>query len=462
MEARESDTVAESALLAAVDASWNDGVEMLKELVAIASLSLPGSDPAVLDHSAQTVAQRFRPLLEWDFFDVVTAAGGAPAVLARRDPSPGMPTVLLYAHHDVQPAGDPSAWTSPAFQPDIREGRLYGRGSADDGAGIVVIYRALQALNTVGGVHGGLGIVVCIEGEEESGSPTFSSLLGQYREVFASDLIVVADSDNPAPDRPALTTSLRGVIGVRVRVDTLETSIHSGLFGGPTPDALTSLIRLLSSLHDAKGSVAIHGIDIPQVDTLQLDETVFRAEVGLLEGVSLWGEGSVASRLWWKPAVTITGIDAPATAEASNTLLAHASAKVSLRIPPGVSTEAAKAALESHLRAHADTGVRVSFDHWEEGEGYHQEPGHPLIALVEGALTEGYGNPVVHQGIGGSIPFVAALHHSQPFSPIAIIGVEDRLSAAHGPNESVDIAMLDRAARSLALILHRISGVLAD
>ncbi len=435
--------------------------EFLNRLVSIPSLSIPGSDPEVLRFSAEVVKDHFAPLLKWDSIEIVSAGGGAPAVIARKNPSPGFPTVLLYAHHDVQPAGDERSWQSPAFEAVERNGRLYGRGSADDGAGIVVHHHALSVLTTLFPASPGLGVVVFIEGEEESGSPTFRALLDQHRDLLEADLIVVADSDNPALDSPALTTSLRGVVGVTLTLRTLNTSVHSGMFGGPIPDALTSLIRLLATLHHPDGSVAINGLDVPVPGSLAaVGEHEFREEAGLLPGISLWGQGGLSERLWWQPALSITGIDAPATAQASNTLLAVASAKVSLRIPPGVSTEQAQQALIGHLRAHCPTGVELGFEHWELGDGFSQEPDHPLIQPVVTALEDGFGHKVVFQGVGGSIPFVAHLAEAFPHAAIAITGVEDRHSAAHGPNESVDLEMLNRAALSEALLLSRLaSGV---
>ena len=432
--------------------------ELLESLIRIPSLSLPGSPVEVLDQSAEQVKKAFSTLLEWDVCTVVRADGGAPAVIARKHPAPGKPTVLLYAHHDVQPAGDLALWASDPFNPDERNGRLYGRGSADDGAGIVVHHHALRVLGEALGEDTGLGLVLFIEGEEESGSPTFRSLLTEYSDLLSADLIVVADSDNPAPDRPALTTSLRGVVGVTVEVSTLESSVHSGLFGGPVPDALTTLIRLLGTLHDERGNVTIAGlaVDAPE-ELVGLDENELRRDSGLLSGVELWGEGRLAERLWWKPAVTITGIDAPPTEKASNTLLARAAAKVSLRIPPGITADYARQALETHLRSLAPVGVSLSFDRWEMGEGFSQNSDSPLIEKVRQALADGYASTVEEQGVGGSIPFVAHLQSAFPEASIAITGVEDRQSAAHGPNESVDLSMLSRAALSEALLLVRLA-----
>jgi len=429
--------------------------ETLDALVRIPSLSLPGSDPEVLERSAQTVVGLLENALPWQSLEVVRAPGGAPAVIAHKPAEAGYPTVLLYAHHDVQPAGDETQWVTPPFEPTEREGRLFGRGSADDSAGIAVHVHALTALRESLDGPVPIGVTVFVEGEEESGSPTFTALLEQYREILHSDLFVVADSDNPDPTIPGLTTSLRGVVGVTITLRTLESSVHSGLFGGPVPDALTTLVRLLATLHHEDGSVAIEGLS-PQHSVAGGDPEAVRRESGLLPGIELWGSGGVHQRLWMEPAVTVTGIDAPAPEQASNTLVATARAKVSLRIPPGMAADDAARALEAHLRTHCPIGVEISFDHWEKGEGFLHRADHPLVLMVEEALRDGYGHEVVHQGLGGSIPFIAHLQQAFPDAAIAVTGVEDRRSAAHGPNESVDLAMVQRAVVAETLLLGRL------
>ena len=446
----------DEAILSAVDSSQAYARASLESLIRIPSLSLPGSDRAVLDRSAQTVKDLFAEVFEWDSIEIVRAQGGAPALIARAPASEGYPTVLLYAHHDVQPTGDEALWNSPPFEPTEREGRLYGRGAADDGAGITVHLQALKSLREAYGGGVPLGVTVFIEGEEESGSPTFEALLAAHKDDLEADLIIVADSDNPSTMTPALTTSLRGVVGVTVSIATLETSVHSGLFGGPVPDALTVLVRLLASLQNADGSVAIGGLG-PLSEVEGGEEETLRGESGLLPDIELWGTGGVHQRLWLDPAVTITGIDAPSPEQASNTLLARARAKVSLRIPPGMSASHAAEALEAHLRENCPRGVDIGFENWEKGEGFLHHEGHPLIVEVESALEDGFGAPVVHQGLGGSIPFIAQLQKTFPHAAIAVTGVEDRASAAHGPNESVDLGMLLRAARSEALLLARLT-----
>ena len=429
--------------------------ETLEALVRIPSLSLLGSDTEVLEQSAHTVLGLLENVLPWHSLEVVRAQGGAPAVIAHKPAEPGYPTVLLYAHHDVQPAGNEAQWLTPPFEPTEREGRLYGRGSADDSAGIAVHTHALAAVaeSMEGSIP--LGVTVFVEGEEESGSPTFTALLEQHQELLSSDLIVVADSDNPDPTIPALTTSLRGVVGVIITLRTLESSVHSGLFGGPVPDALTTLVRLLATLHHDDGSVAIDGLS-PQHSVAGGDPEAVRRESGLLPGIELWGSGGVHQRLWMEPAVTVTGIDAPAPEQASNTLVASARAKVSVRIPPGMAADRAAQALEAHLRGHCPGGVEINFDQWEKGEGFLHQTDHPLVAMVEEALRDGYGHDVVHQGLGGSIPFIAHLQQAFPDAAIAVTGVEDRLSAAHGPNESVDLAMVQRAVVAETLLLGRL------
>lgn len=445
------------SLRGSVSALQNDVHTVLERLIAIPSLSKPGSDPAVLEQSVNAVRDIFAPLLAWNSIDIVRAPGGAPALLARKDPAPGFPTVLLYAHHDVQPTGDEGLWTSPPFVATERQGRLYGRGSADDGAGIVTHYAAIRALSDRAGGAPGLGVVVFIEGEEESGSPTFATLLQTYASQLAADVIVVADSDNPAPDRPALTTSLRGVLGVTLTVRTLESARHSGLFGGPTPDAVGVLVRVLNSCWAEDGSVAIAGVQgVAARESGAIAEDTLRAEAGILPGIELWGQGDISRRLWRQPALTVTGMDVPRVAEASNTLIPQASARLSLRIPPGVPAATAQSALESHLREHAPPGVLLELSNWEAGEGVDQSPEHVLLGELADCLSDAYGNPVDYQGVGGTIPFVAHLAERFPDVPIAITGVEDRQSAAHGIDESVDLSMLERAGLAEGLFLTRL------
>ena len=447
------------ALVHHSDEVFTAGLEHLKTLIRIPSLSLPSADSRPVEESALVVRDMFSEVLEWDFIDIVRADGGRPAVIAKKNPAPGAPTVLLYAHHDVQPSGPAEDWDSEPFEPDIRHGRLFGRGSADDGAGIITHWQALTYLARLAPDLGGLGVVVFIEGEEESGSPTFATLLDAHRDTLAADIIIVADSDNPSPEIPALTTSLRGVVGVTVTLATGEYPLHSGMFGGVIPDAPTALIRLLATLHDDAGDCVL-SFDVPEGRPSQkFDESSLRKEAGVLPGVALIGSGSVSDRLWWKPALTITGFDAPETDKASNTLWPTASARISMRVPPTVSPDDAFEALHAHLTAHTPWGASVSFSGVEKGPGFVGSPDHPHAALFSACAEEVFGHALRTQGVGGTIPFISLLSEVFPAASVLVTGVEDQESRAHGTNESVDLGMLQRTGLTQALFFARLSQV---
>lgn len=427
--------------------------ENLKHLIRIPSLSGPGASEDTLQHSAEVVKAMFEPLADWQTLDIFRVGNGRPAVIGRRPARPGMPTVLLYAHHDVQPAGPLDQWESPPFDPEVRQGRMYGRGSADDGAGIITHWAALRLLATVDSDLGGLGVVLFVEGEEESGSPTFRDLLIAHQDLLQADVIVVADSDNPSPTTPALTTSLRGVVELTVTVRTAQHPLHSGMFGGAIPDALTALIRLLATLHDSTGDVAVPLPGVLHSATAVVEEERLRTESAVLPGVELIGEGPLADRLWHKPAITVTAIDAPSVSEASNTLWPVAKARVSMRVPPAVSPDEAATALVGHLTTHAPWSVVVETDDLELGPGFAADTSDERTRLFARCAEEVFGSPCAFQGVGGTIPFIAQFTEIFPDASVLVTGVEDRDSRAHGTNESVDLAMLGRTGLTEAYFL---------
>ena len=308
----------------------------LESLVRIRSVSADPASSAAMDTSARAVAGLLASAgLD---VDVVRAGGGHPAVIGRHPAPPGAPTVLLYAHHDVQPTGDRADWDSEPFEPVERGGRLYGRGAADDKAGIALHLAALRAL----GGDLGVGVTVLVDGEEEIGSPTLGRILDDHRDSLAADVVVIADSTNWRVGVPALTTTLRGGVAAVVEVRTLRHAVHNGVYGGPVPDALTTLIRLLATLHDDRGDVAVAGLHRGTADPLDLTDERLRADAGVVDGVRLIGTGALTSRLWAGPAVSVVGIDAPAVDGAPLTLAPVARAKVSLRIAPGASLATAR------------------------------------------------------------------------------------------------------------------------
>jgi acetylornithine deacetylase/succinyl-diaminopimelate desuccinylase-like protein len=425
----------------------------LERLIRIPSVS---ADPAAAPQMRASADQVAGLLGEAGLksVEILAVDGGQPAVLGRRPGPPGAPTVLLYAHHDVQPTGDRAAWASDPFEPAERDGRLYGRGAADDKAGLAAHLAALRA-------HGDqvpVGVTVLVEGEEEIGSPTLGQFLDEYSGRLRADVVVFADAANWTADVPSLTTSLRGVAPVVVEVRVLEHGVHSGLYGGPVPDALTALCRLLATLHDEQGDVAVAGLVRGPADPLDLTEAQLRADAAMLDGVQLIGTGGLTERLWTRPAVTVIGIDAPSVAEASNTLIPAARAKVSLRVAPGEDVTRARAALASHLEAHAPWGSRVTVEPCATAAPYSARSGGPAYQAARWALAEAWGSPAVDVGGGGSIPFVTGYAGVFPEAEILITGVEDPDTRAHGANESLHLAMFERACLAETLFLHRLAG----
>jgi acetylornithine deacetylase/succinyl-diaminopimelate desuccinylase-like protein len=419
----------------------------LEDLVRIQSV---WADPGRRDEvhrSARAVADL---LSQAGFGDVsIVSEGGAPAVIARHPAPPGAPTVLLYAHHDVQPEGDPGQWASPPFEPTERDGRLYGRGSADDKAGIATHLAAFRA-------HGGqppVGVTVFVEGEEESGSPSLGRLLAAHRDALAADVIVIADSDNWSTDTPALTVSLRGLVDCVVEVATLDHGLHSGIWGGVVPDALSVLVRLLASLHDDDGNVAVAGLHESTAAHVDYPPERVRADSGLLDGVSEIGSGSVPQRLWAKPAITVIGIDTTPIAAASNTLIPRARAKISMRVAPGGDAAAHLDALTAHLQRHAPWGAQVGVARGDIGEPYAIDANGSVYDAARAAFRQAWGVEPIDMGMGGSIPFIAEFAAAFPRAKILVTGVEDPATQAHSINESLHLGVLERAAVAEALLL---------
>jgi acetylornithine deacetylase/succinyl-diaminopimelate desuccinylase-like protein len=441
-------------LTAAVDAALPGVRQDLERLVRIPSI---WADPAHADdtqRSAEAVAGLARAAGAADV-TIIAAEGGAPAVVAHWPAPAGKPTILLYAHHDVQPTGGDENWTTPPFEPTERDGRLYGRGAADDKAGVMTHLAVLRAYDG----HPPIGVTLFIEGEEESGSPTLPALLREHHELLTCDVIVIADSANPAVDVPALTTSLRGLVDVVVEVAMLERPAHSGVFGGPVGDALTALCRTLATLHDENGEVAVAGLVHGTSEAPDLDEATFRSEASLLDGVELLGSGPIVERTWQKPAVAVLGIDAPRVAEASNVLLPHARAMVSLRLAPGDSAPKAQDALADHLRANVPWGARVTVKPGPgTAEPFSLDATGNAYDAARRAFSTAYGNDAVETGMGGSIPFIAAFARTFPGAAVLVTGVGDPASRWHGIDESLDLGMFRRGVLAEALLLAELAG----
>ncbi|MEU8155993.1 dipeptidase [Micromonospora sp. NPDC048986] len=445
--------MSESEVRAAVEREMPGVRADLERLVRIPGIAFEGFDHSHVERSAEAVAE----LLRGCGLDVdIVRSGGQPAVIGRRAAPPGAPTVLLYAHHDVQPVGDRSLWESDPFEPVERDGRLYARGAADDKAGVMAHVAALRAYGDALPV----GVVLFIEGEEEYGSDSLEQLLVEHRDVITSDVIVIADSANWDIGVPALTTSLRGIVNCFVEVRTLDHAVHSGMFGGAVPDALTALVRLLATLHDDAGDVAVDGLVGREGATVDYPEDRFRAEAGLADGVRFIGTGRITDRLWTKPALAILGVDAPSTGEAPNALVPAAKAKLSIRLAPGDDPKRAYAAVRAHLEQHAPWGAQVTVTVEHDGDPCVIDTSGPMFDAARSAFRTAWdGTDPVDIGIGGSIPFIATFQEMFPKAAILVTGVEDPHARAHGPNESLHLGEFARVCLAEALLLRNVAAV---
>jgi cysteinylglycine-S-conjugate dipeptidase len=425
----------------------------LERLVRIPSVSADGFDPSEVRRCAEASAETLEAagfqgtrLLEID--------GAHPAVYGEAPGPDGSPTVLLYAHHDVQPTGPEHLWDTDPFEPVEREGRLYGRGTSDDKCGVAIHAAVLRAF----GGRPPVGVKVLIEGEEEIGSAHLAGFLSQHCDSLKADVVIVADSGVWKVGVPGITTSLRGLVDCVVELRTLEHAVHSGMYGGPVIDAATALSRLLATLHDDRGDVAIAGLATGPEPPVDLTEEDFRAEAGVIDGVQLSGEGGITERLWMKPAVSVLGIDVPSVQAATNQLIPSARAKVSLRLAPGDDPGRAMDTLVRHLESNAPWGARVTVTRGAAGRPFRLRADGSAYDAARQAFKEVWGTDPVEMGTGGTIPLVAALADRYPDAQILLTGAADPDCRAHSENESVDLGELERSAAGEALLLSYLAG----
>ncbi|OQR64114.1 dipeptidase [Streptomyces maremycinicus] len=366
----------------------------------------------------------------------------------------GARTVLLYAHYDVQPPLDEAGWASPPFELTERDGRWYGRGSADCKGGVIMHLLALRALKANGGVP--VAVKVIVEGSEEQGTGGLERYAEEHPDLLAADTIVIGDAGNFRRGLPTVTSTLRGMTMVRVQVDTLEGNLHSGQFGGAAPDALAALIRVLDSLRAEDGSTTVDGLaDDARWEGLQYDEAQFRQDAKVLDGVGLIGSGTVSDRIWARPAVTVLGIDCPPVLGATPSVQAGARALVSLRVPPGVDAAEATKLLQAHLEAHTPWGARVSTEQVGQGQAFSADTSSPAYAAMADAMSVAYpGQDMQYAGQGGSIPLCNTLASLYPKAEILLIGLSEPEAQIHAVNESVSPQELERLSVAEALFLR--------
>ncbi|GIM92215.1 dipeptidase [Paractinoplanes toevensis] len=394
---------------------------------------------------------------ELGFADVAAypTPDGSQAVCGTLPGPPGAPTVLLYFHHDVQPPLGAAAWNTPVWELTERNGRWYGRGAADCKGNIATHLTALRAL------RGELPVTVKIvgEGSEEQGTGGLEAFVPGHADLLRADAILVCDAGNAAVGQPAVTSSLRGLANVVVSVDSMSGPMHSGMFGGPAPDALAALIHMLATLRDANGNTTIHGLANNQTWAGAVyPPAQFRTDAGLLDGVQLLGDGRVADMVWARPAVTVLGIDCPPVVGSSAAIQPYARARVNLRVPPGMHAKRAQDALIEHLRSVAPWGVRVDVVREADGEPFTGSTSGPAFDTLTTAMRHAYGRPAVTEGQGGSIPLCNVFRGTFPDAEIMLIGVEEPRCLIHAPNESVDPSEIENMALVEALFLKNYAG----
>jgi acetylornithine deacetylase/succinyl-diaminopimelate desuccinylase-like protein len=437
----------------------------LKELVRIPSVSFPGFDPAPVRTSAEAVT---RLLSRSGFKDVrILETGGHPSVFGQWTGAPGKPTLLLYAHHDVQPVGREELWTTPPFEPSERTGRLYGRGVSDDKAGVVMHAAAVGSyLASVNSLP--INVKVLIEGEEEVGSTNLNTLLKNHCALLAADAVLIADSENFDSGIPSLTASLRGIVTVNVQVRSLSSSVHSGTWGGPVPDPVLALSKMLASLVDEQGKPAVPGLldkvqrlspeDKRALDSLPFEKNLYRKQANLLDGVTLiGGEGSVYEKMWHRPSIAVNAIEASSRRQAANIINDTAWARVGIRIVPDMDAEETLALLKDHLMKQAPWGVEVKIDPESPSRWWRTDTQGPMFEAALSALEKGYGKRPAVVGAGGSIPFVQTMTDALGGVPALLFGVGDPYTAAHSENESLFISDWEKGCRSLIYFFEGVS-----
>ncbi|KYH45119.1 M20/M25/M40 family metallo-hydrolase [Branchiibius sp. NY16-3462-2] len=426
-------------------------IDELKAMVAIPSIAFPAFPAEPVHQMAQAAVDAFQRYgVPARLHDV---PGGYPAVWAEIPAPEGAPTVLLYGHYDVQPAPKDQGWSTEPFVATEKDGRIYGRGAADDKSGIAIHLATLAAFEGKPPV----GVKLVLEGEEETGSH-LDAYVAARPDLFRADVMVVADMGNLTVGEPVLSTDLRGHVTAVVEVSTLRDPVHSGLFGGAAPDALMALIKLLSKLTDDDGTCLIPDIEATDWQGADYTEEMLRTNAGVLDGVDLTGTGSIASRLWSKPSISVLGIDAPSIDEAGNVLQPRARALVAMRIPPGQDPDQAVTSLNGFLRDNVTGGVHVEIIADSAAPGFHQGTDGPAFTQMKAALKTAYGRDVGLAGSGGSIPLLDRLRAASPQADFVLIGAEDAaLSRIHGPDESVDPSEIEKMALAQVLLLDALS-----
>ena len=425
-------------------------IKLLSDLVRIQSISSDKNHRDHVDESAQFVQNIFADLgLNTQ---TIKVPGGMPAVVAHTEIDPAKKTVLLYAHHDVQPVGDETLWNTDPFEPQVIDGRLFGRGSGDNKSGVVVHYNVVKQLLDDLPVN----LKIFIEGEEEIGSPTMTEFINQNRDALESDVIIIADSGNVRIGTPTITTTLRGLVDAIIEVDQPMRPIHSGVGGGVVPDAFLVLSKIISSFHNEKGELLIEGLTTTEMQVTELEESFLKKMLGS-EDIKLFDTESISKRLWLEPALDVLAIDAPSVSEAVNLVIPKAKAKISLRLPPTEDPDHAMKMLEEHVMKNVPWNASVKFIPNSKGSGVVADPDKPFTTELVKNFNEIWKEDTAFIGVGGSIPFANDFVREFPNAELVLVGAADEeLGNAHAPNESVQIDHIEMLIKSLVQSLKNL------
>lgn len=445
-----------SELEQAVDALLPELIADLKRLTAIPSIAFDGFDPVHVHRAHDLIVTLLRDA-GVEQIERLDLPDTAPIVVATVPGPPGAPTVLLYSHYDVQPAGDEALWRTPPFTPTEIDGAVYGRGVADDKSNLISHLGALRALRALGRPSP-VTLKIVFEGQEEWGS-AFDEYPAQHPELFDADAMVIADMGNIEPGVPTFTTALRGMAVVYVSLRTLAEPKHSGEYGGPAPDALIAMVRALATLHDDHGDLAVEGLqDDAWTGADPIDEASFKEMTGIAPDTPLMGTGSIADRLWSGPALTVVGMDVPAVEGAVNAVVPYVRAKISLRVHPRQDAGEAQDALVRHLEGLRPFGLRLTVERGDVGTGFEATTSGPGYEAARHALEVAWGADVVEIGSGGAIPLVSGLQKAVPRAEMLLFGAEDMQCNLHAPNERVVIDEVRRTVIAMVEFFDRFAA----
>ncbi len=430
----------------------------LADIVAIPSVSAvdyPEETRPALLRAHDAIAALFREV--GVDVAVLELENTAPVIVGGIPAPEGAPTVLLYGHYDVVPAGPDEEWESPPYELTERDGALFGRGSADTKSNIVAHVGALRVWNGKPPV----GIKLVIEGQEEVGGGALLDHPAKDPELFRADAMLIADMGSVRPGVPTLTIGLRGMALTTMEVETLAGPKHSGQYGGAAPDAVGVLVQALATLHDENGDVAVEGLRREPWTGDGSTEEEFRTLAEVVPGLPLVGTGDLGSRVWTGPAITVTGIDVTPVDDALNAVNAYARAKINTRVHPAQDADEAQAAVVRHLEAVKPFGIGLTVHPGATGNGFLAETTGLAYQAARDAMRAAWGIDASYAASGGSIPLVNALQQAVPEAELLLLGTTDGYANIHAPNERVLIEEFEKAVIVEAEFLGRFAAAFA-